>query len=222
MAIIFISQKSEETRGNATSHLQSHPIPKLYIFWTGWNRGWVMAFLFVSLFFLRGDRPSLNPFQVLFHCFLFHWEIQLPPSGYNNNSEKLTVRWSTSPDYFYLDYLHYTMKATWIMCKSDTETKCKSYGVVMNVAGPINTHPAKASTKPPISKYRGIFCKGIVQLYINTSLWKINENMCPSQHISPVYTYHLNCYKFSTSWARAEFSTVWHRLHSAIITRVWF
>ena len=180
MAIIFISQKSEETRGNATSHLQSHPIPKLYILWQRMGDGIPLCF-FVSL---RGGiwQAITKSFSSFVFCFLFHWEIQLPPSGNNNNSEKLTVRWSTSPDYFYLDYLH-TMKATCIMCKSDTETKCKSYGVVMNVAGPINTHPAKATTKPPISKYRGIFCKGIVQLYTSTSLWKINENMCPSQHV---------------------------------------
>jgi len=44
-------QKSEETRGNAITQPQSHPIPKFYIFLMGWNRGCVMAFPLVSSLF---------------------------------------------------------------------------------------------------------------------------------------------------------------------------
>jgi len=38
----------KETRGNAITQPQSHPIPKFYIFLMGWDRGWVMAFPLVS------------------------------------------------------------------------------------------------------------------------------------------------------------------------------
>lgn len=49
------------------------------------------------------------------------------------------------------DSAHYSMKI--IMLGSDTIPTSKPYGVVMNEAGPINTHPTKATIKPPITKY---------------------------------------------------------------------
>ena len=33
------------------------------------------------------------------------------------------------------------------------------YGVVMNSAGPMRRHVAKLTTRPPMIRYRGIFCK---------------------------------------------------------------
>jgi len=44
-------QKSKETGGNAITQRRSHPIPKFYIFFMGWDRGWVIAFPLVSLLF---------------------------------------------------------------------------------------------------------------------------------------------------------------------------
>jgi len=44
-------QKCEETRGNAITQPQSHPIPKFYIYLMGWDRGWLMAFPLVSSLF---------------------------------------------------------------------------------------------------------------------------------------------------------------------------
>jgi len=44
-------QKIKETRGNAITQPQSHPIAKFYIFLMEWDRGWVMAFPLVSLLF---------------------------------------------------------------------------------------------------------------------------------------------------------------------------
>ena len=97
-------KKSEETRGNATAHLQSHPIPKLYILWQRMGDGIPLCF-FVSL---RGGiwQAITKSFSSFVFCFLFHWEIQLPPSGNNNNSEKLTV----------FVEAHHLTTFTWIIC----------------------------------------------------------------------------------------------------------
>jgi len=39
-----------------------------------------------------------------------------------------------------------------IYVRSDSETECKTYGVQINGAGPINTHPVNPTTRPPMSK----------------------------------------------------------------------
>ena len=36
-----------------------------------------------------------------------------------------------------------------------------SYGVVMNVAGPMNVHPVNVNTRPAMIKTRGAFCKHV-------------------------------------------------------------
>ena len=36
-----------------------------------------------------------------------------------------------------------------------------SYGVVMNVAGPMNIHPVNVNTRPAMIKTRGAFCKHV-------------------------------------------------------------
>ena len=66
-------KKVQKTRGNAITQPRSHLIPKFDILLKGWDWGWVMAFLLVSLLFwgVEYDRPSLNPFCFLEKIFCF-------------------------------------------------------------------------------------------------------------------------------------------------------